>query len=155
MSARLEVIEHAELMDGLMALTDDNLGLSHQLLQKVIKRTEYEVKATLEEISKNLDVEKRRAASKARRTINKNMKLGSLHPKKPAYTAAHHLVAWCDPRAQAALEILIRYDIDVHDEVNAEYLPCYEKHTPHDDMLNAKPHSKTHTDYYYENVKRR
>ena len=54
MSIELELIEQDELLDGLMALTGYNLGLSHQLLDKVIKKTECEVQTTLKEIAKIL-----------------------------------------------------------------------------------------------------
>jgi len=38
MSIELELIEQDELLDGLMTLIGHNLGLSHQLLAKVIKK---------------------------------------------------------------------------------------------------------------------
>ena len=37
MDIELELIEKSELLENLMVLTNDNLGLSHQLLSKVIK----------------------------------------------------------------------------------------------------------------------
>ena len=43
MDVELELIEKHQLLEDLMALTGNNLGLSHQLLSKVIKKTEQEV----------------------------------------------------------------------------------------------------------------
>ena len=43
---KLELIEQKELLEGLLQLTNDNLGLSHELLNKVIKKTTWEVQTT-------------------------------------------------------------------------------------------------------------
>ncbi|MCF6254867.1 MAG: hypothetical protein L3J98_06100 [Gammaproteobacteria bacterium] len=87
----LELIEQNELLDGLMTLTGHNIGLSHQLLQKVIKKTEYEVQTTLKEIASNIDREKRNARRRALYALNRNMRLSPNHPpktqkhRKPSY----------------------------------------------------------------------
>ncbi len=152
MSVEFELIEQEELLEGIMLLTNNNLGLSHQLLEQVIKKTTSEVQKILKELEKNIDVEKRRAKRKANRTINKNMRLSANHPTKPLFTAAHHLVAWNDPRAEKALRILMKWGISPHNEVNSVYLPLHEKHTPHKDIPNAIAHSKIHTGFYHINV---
>ena len=152
MSIELELIEQDELLDGLMALTGYNLGLSHQLLDKVIKKTEYEVQTTLKEIANNIDREKRNARRRALYALNKNMRLSSNHPPKPKNTASHHIVALTDPRAERALRILLRWSIDFNDEANGVNLPRYKKYVPHNSMSDAIAHSQIHTENYHENV---
>lgn len=71
---------------------------------------------------------------------------------RPDYVALHHIVAWGDSRAQVALEILLKWNIDPHDVTNLVYLPRFVKHTPHFDMPNAIAHSRAHTNVYYKNV---
>jgi len=44
MSIEFELIEQSEMLEGLMTLTGDNIGLSHQLLQKVIKKQRLKLK---------------------------------------------------------------------------------------------------------------
>ena len=148
----LELIEQGELLDGLMTLTDHNLGLSYQLLQKVIKKTEYEVQTTLKEIANNIDREKRNARRRALYALNRNMRLSPNHSSKPKNTASHHIVALTDPRAKQALEILMKWGIDFNDEANGVNLPRYKKHVPHDSMPAAIAHSQIHTEMYHENV---
>jgi len=152
MPVELELIEQDELLEGLMALTGDNLGLSHQLLAKVIKKTECEVQTTLQEIADNIDKETRNARRRALYALNKNMRLSSNYSTKPKCTAAHHIVAWCDQRARVALNILVKWNIDIHGVANGVYLPRFEKHIPHKDMQNSIAHSKIHTDFYHANV---
>jgi len=152
MPVELELIEQDELLEGLMSLTGNNLGLSCELLKKVIKKTECEIQTTLKEIADNVDVETRRARRRALYALNKNMSVSANHPLKPRFSAAHHIVAWNDSRAEKALKILIKWDIDVHDEINSVYLPRYEKHTPHKNMPDAVAHSKMHTNFYHINV---
>ncbi len=105
MNAELELIEQDELLDGLMTLTGHNLGLSHQLLEKVIKKTEYEVQTTLKEIANNIDREKRNARRRALYALNRNMRLSPNHPPKPKNTASHHIVALTDRRAERAFKV--------------------------------------------------
>jgi len=152
MSIKLELIERDELLDGLMSLTGSNLGLSHQLLKKVIEKTECEVKTTLKEIADNIDRETRNARRRGIYQLNRNMVLSSSHPVKPKHTAAHHIVALTDSRAKNALEILLRWGISFNGEANAVYLPRYKKHVPHKLMPNAIAHSQTHTETYHANV---
>lgn len=152
MSIELEIIKQEELLEGLMSLTDGNIGLSHQLLKKVIKKTEYEVKTTLKEIEGNIDRETRNARRRATYALNRNIHLSSKHPSKPANTAAHHIAALSDPRAKRALEILLSWGIDFNDEVNGIYMPRFIKHVPHSSMPNATAHSQVHTDQYHANV---
>ena len=152
MDVELELIEKTELLEDLMALTNNNLGLSHQLLAKVIKKTEQEVKITLKEIANNIDREKRNARRRGTYALNRNMCTSSCHSAKPEGTAAHHIVALTDPRARRALEILLKWGIDFNHEANGVNLPRYKRHVPHKDMPNAIAHSQTHTDIYHENV---
>ncbi len=148
----LELIEQDELLDGLMTLTGHNLGLSYQLLEKVIKKTEHEVQTTLKEIASNIDREKRNARRRALYALNRNMRLSPNHPPKPKNTASHHIVALADPRAERALRILVKWGIDFNDEANGVNLPRYKKHVPHNAMPDAVAHSQTHTADYHDNV---
>jgi len=148
----LELIEQDELLDGLMTLTGHNLGLSYQLLEKVIKKTEHEVQTTLKEIASNIDREKRNARRRALYALNRNMRLSSNHPPKPKNTASHHIVALTDRRAERALRILVKWGIDFNDEENGVNLPRYKKYVPHDAMPAAIAHSQIHTEIYHENV---
>ncbi len=148
----VELVEQEELLDGLMTLTGHNLGLSHQLLEKVIKKTEYEVQTTLKEIADNIDREKRNARRRALYALNRNMCLSPNHPPKPKNTASHHIVALTDPRAKQALEILMKWGIGFNDEANGINLPRYKKHVPHGSMPDAIAHSQIHTEDYHENV---
>ncbi len=152
MDVELELIEKTELLEDLMALTNNNLGLSHQLLAKVIKKTEQEVKITLKEIANNIDREKRNARRRGTYALNRNMCTSSCHSAKPEGTAAHHIVALTDPRARRALEILLKWGIDFNHEANGVNLPRYKRHVPHQSMPNAIAHSQTHTDIYHDNV---
>jgi hypothetical protein len=91
MSIKLELIEQDELLDGLMTLTGHNLGLSHQLLDKVIKKTEHEVQTTLKEMANNIDRKKRNPRRRALYALNRNMRLSLNHRpetqehRKPSY----------------------------------------------------------------------
>jgi hypothetical protein len=59
MMQTVRLIEEEELLEGLMLITDGNLGLSHELLKKVIQKTEWELKKTLQEMRENIAVEVR------------------------------------------------------------------------------------------------
>jgi len=152
MNVELELIEQDELLDGLMTLTNGNIGLSHQLLNKVIKKTEYEVKTTLKEIADNIKRETRNARRRGMYHLNRNMYLSSNHPTKPINTAAHHIAALTDPRATKALEILLKWGIDFNDEANGVNMPQFIKYLPHSSMPNAAAHTQVHTDEYHANV---
>jgi len=152
MSVELGLIEQDELLEGLMSLTGNNLGLSCELLKKVIKKTECEIQTTLKEIADNIDVETRCARCRASYALNKNMRLSSNHSKKPKHTAGHHIVALADRRAEQALRILLKWGVDFNDEANAVYLPQFKKHVPHKSMPDAIAHSQTHTEVYHQNV---
>ncbi|PCI11847.1 MAG: hypothetical protein COB71_11060 [Thiotrichales bacterium] len=152
MDVKLELIEQHELLEDLMALTHNNLGLSHQLLSKVIKKTENEVKVTLKEMADNIDREKRNARRRGMYALNRNMCSSSCHSAKPKGTAAHHIVALTDSRAERALKVLLKWDIDFNHEANGVNLPRFKQHVPHDFMPNAIAHSQTHTEMYHENV---
>jgi len=47
---KLELIEEAEMLDGLLVLTSGNLGAAHALLEKTIKETVKAIKATLQQV---------------------------------------------------------------------------------------------------------
>lgn len=126
MDVELELIETHELLEDLMVLTNNNLGLSHQLLSKVIKKTEQEVKTTLKEIADNIDREKRNARRRGMYALNRNMCSGSCCSVKPEGTAAHHIVALTDPRAEKSLKILLKWGIDFNNETNGVYLPQFK-----------------------------
>ncbi len=152
MDVELELIEKHQLLEDLMALTGNNLGLSHQLLSKVVKKTEQEVSITLKEMASNIDREKRNARRRGMYALNRNMCASTCHSTKPIGTAAHHIVALTDPRARRALEILLKWDINFNHEANGVYLPKFKKHVPHKTMPNAIAHSQTHTNDYHANV---
>ncbi len=82
MAIELELIKQEDMLEGLMSLTNDNIGLSHQLLKKVIKKTEYEVRTTLKEIAADIDRETRNARRRAQYALNRNMRLSPNHPPK-------------------------------------------------------------------------
>lgn len=152
MSTELELIEQDELLDGLMTLTGHNLGLSHQLLQKAIKKTECEIQTTLKEIANNIDKEKCNARRRGMYALNKNMCLSPNHPPKPKNTATHHIVALTDRRAEKTLRILLKWNIGFNHEANGVNLPRYKKHVPHKSMPGAIAHSQIHTADYHDNV---
>ncbi len=149
---QLEIIEEEELLEGLLQITAGNLGLSHQLLYKVIDRTREDVKEILNDISNDIDRAKRHARRRAQRQSRKNLKLSGRYEKWYKNVSIHHIVAWGDTRALRALHILIKYGILPNDEVNLVLLPKYKEHKPHPKMENAKAHSEIHTDGYYEGV---
>jgi hypothetical protein len=149
---QLEILEEEELLEGLLQITAGNLGLSHQLLYKVIDRTREEVKGVLSDINQNMDRAKRHARRRAQRQSRKNLKLSGRYEQWYKNVSIHHIVAWGDRRAQDALAILIRYGIMPNDEANLVLLPRYREHTPHPQIKNAKSHSETHTDEYYDGV---
>lgn len=66
--------------------------------------------------------------------------------------AAHHIVAWDDPRASKARLRLAGFGIDIDHEANGVFLPRFAKHTPMDAMPKAEAHTKTHTSEYFLNV---
>jgi len=148
----LEIIEQEEMLAGLMTLTDGNMGLSYSLLNKVIKKTELEVKATLKDIADNIDKEKRSALRRIRAELNKNMLLSPNHLPKPKFTANHHIAAATDSRAEKALKILLKWGINFNHGANGVQLPQYKKHVPHKSMPKAIAHSQTHTNMYHTNV---
>ncbi len=152
MNMEPELIEPHELLEDLMVLTNNNLGLSHQLLARVIKKTELEVKTTLKEIANNIDREKRNARRRGIYVLNKNMRQSANHAIKPEGTSAHHIVALTDIRAKVALEVLLKWGIDFNDEANGVNLPRYQKYLPHKSMPNAISHSQIHTGNYHDNV---
>ncbi|EOG5907665.1 AHH domain-containing protein, partial [Vibrio vulnificus] len=51
--------------------------------------------------------------------------------KRPANTAAHHIVSWDHPRAAKARIRLAAFGIDIDHEANGVYLPRFKKHIPH------------------------
>ncbi len=52
MHIELELIEQEELLEGIMLLTDNNFGLSHQLLEQVIKKQQMRFKQPLKSLKK-------------------------------------------------------------------------------------------------------
>jgi hypothetical protein len=131
---------------------EGNLGLSHQLLYKVIDRTREEVKEILSDINQNIDRAKRHARRRAQRQSRKNLKLSGRYEQWYKNVSIHHIVAWGDERARRALGILLKYGIMPNDEANLVLLPKYKDHTPHPKMENAKAHSEIHTEVYHRDV---
>lgn len=72
--------------------------------------------------------------------------------KRGENVAAHHIVAWDDPRASKARLRLAGFGIDIDHEANGVFLPRFAKHTPMDTMPKAEAHTKTHTNEYFLNV---
>ena len=144
-------IEEEELLDGLLRLTNNNLGLAHELLQKIIKKHDWELKKTLQEMKDNISWEIRNARRRIQYRASTNL-LAFFEGLKPDNVAAHHIVACTDWRAQVALQILLKWGIDPHDVANLIYLPRFVRHTPHSAMPRAYAHSKVHTQIGHENV---
>jgi len=170
----LKLIEEEELLAGLLILTKNNLGKASILLGKVKKETVKAIRAqikqdntpqldaaiketakrkTLNRFEGDLKRELNLARRRAQYALKNNMAQSVHHPdKRPRNTAAHHLVALTDPRAQVALQILTNFNISANNSANGVDLPRYEKDRNHKDMPNAIAHSKTHTNVYFANV---
>ena len=63
-------------------------------------------------------------------------------------SAAHHIVAGADPRAQAARDILKKHNIDINDARNGIFL----KHTSRSSKQAGAYHREIHTNKYYDHV---
>ena len=66
---------------------------------------------------------------------------------RPTGAAAHHIVAFDDPRALAAQEVLEQYDVGINNAENGVYLP--------DSVDSPAPgvyHRGVHTNLYYSEV---
>ena len=70
---------------------------------------------------------------------------------RPANSAAHHIVAGCDPRAAQARAILRREGIDINEASNGVFLPSKSSVA----RPPATTHSRVHTDRYYREVEQR
>ena len=68
----------------------------------------------------------------------------------PANSAAHHIVAWDDPRAEISRQILNEFDIDIDSAYNAAILPQGSKSQA--DILQMAYHRSLHSKKYYENL---
>ena len=146
----IRFVEEKVLLEGLLQITRNNLGAAHSLLDRVIEKTREEFATTLREIQNNIGPELRNARRRATYRFRKSA--GPYSGMRPEDMDLHHLVAGWDERAVRALQILLQYGIDPHSAINSAYLPRSVKRTPHPDMPNARAHSKTHTDFYHENV---
>lgn len=146
----VQFLEEEELLEGLVQLTGGKLGIAHALLQEIIEKTDQELRKTLQEIATDVPAAVRKARRRISKRANDNMLafLGA----RPDNVALHHIVAWGDSRAQVALEILLKWNVDPHDLPNLVYLPRFARHTPHPAMLEAVAHCRVHTNSYYANV---
>jgi hypothetical protein len=148
----LEIVylDEKELLEGLLQITQGNLGKAHSLLDRVIKVTAEEFETTRTELKNNISRELRNARRRARYRFKKNM--GAYSGARPEDMDLHHLAAGWDMRAQLAFRILLQFGIDPHSAVNGAYIPRSVRRTPHPDMPDAPAHSTIHTDFYHENV---
>ncbi|MBI3562547.1 MAG: AHH domain-containing protein [Gammaproteobacteria bacterium] len=145
------LVEEEELLDGLLQLTNNNMGIAKVLFARIIQKHDWELKKTLQEMKDNIGPEIRKARREVQYQASENL-LAFLESLRPDDVAVHHLVAWSDPRAARALEILLKWGIDPHDVPNLIYLPRFVRHTPHSAMPQAYAHSKVHTKIGHENV---
>lgn len=76
-------------------------------------------------------------------------KTGQCRPKN---VAAHHIVSWKDIRAAKSRMRLSAFRIDIDSAENGVFLPRWNKHVPHSQMVEAYSHSCIHTSFYYLNV---
>ena len=65
-------------------------------------------------------------------------------------SAAHHIVAGSDTRAQTARDILAKHNIDINDARNGIFL----KHISKTSKQAGPYHRSIHTNKYYDNVNR-
>ncbi len=70
---------------------------------------------------------------------------------RPSRSAAHHIVAWDDPRAAESRAILKRAGVDIDSADNGVFLP---RGSAAARGTGKTPHSRVHTDRYYEEVRR-
>ena len=68
---------------------------------------------------------------------------------RPAESAAHHIVAGADHRAEASRKILQGFDIGIDDAVNGVFLP---RNLAAANPTGAAVHSNIHTKLYHETV---
>jgi len=80
------------------------------------------------------------------RILGQNLAAESLLAR-PAGTAAHHIVAWDDPRAAVARSVLQRFGIGIDDAANGAFLPRNLRIPG-----TGTAHSIIHTDAYYKRV---
>jgi hypothetical protein len=148
----LEIVylDEKELLEGLLQITQGNLGAAHSLLDRVFKVTHEMLEPRLQELQSNLDRELRNAADRAADRFKKSM--GAYPGAKPEGMDLHHLVSWGHSRAEKALAILLQFGIDPHSAANGAYMPRSVGHTPHPDMPNAYAHNRVHRNIYHDNV---
>jgi hypothetical protein len=150
------LIEEEELLDGLLQLTNNNMDIAKALFARIIKKHDWELKKTLQEMKDNIGSEIRKARRQVQYRANDNLLkfLKRLQPTflRPRSVAVHHIVAWTDWRAEVALKILLKWSIDPHDVPNLIYLPRFVRHVPHSAMPKAYAHSLVHTDIGHQNV---
>ena len=77
--------------------------------------------------------------------LGKNMEAAGM--KRPPDTAAHHIVATGDSRAQQARELLKKFKIDINDAKNGVFLPHGSEST-----ARGTKHQKVHTGAYFMRV---
>lgn len=71
---------------------------------------------------------------------------------RPSGTAAHHIVAWDDPRAGGSRGVLARAGIGIDEAVNGVFLPRGSRFPGA--KLGVTPHSRVHTSRYYRELER-
>lgn len=74
---------------------------------------------------------------------------------RPVKMSAHAIVSGRHKKAKIAREILADFGIRIDDPDNGVFLPTKTAYTPHDDMPDAHPHSRVHTERYYINITNR
>jgi len=148
----LEIVylDEKELLEGLLQITQGNLGKAHSLLDRVFAVTQEMLQLRLKELQSNIGQELRNAADRAADRFKKSM--GAYSGARPEDMDLHHLVSWGHRRAELALRILLQFGIDPHSAANGAYMPRSVGHTPHPDMPNAYPHNKVHRNIYHDNV---
>jgi hypothetical protein len=83
--------------------------------------------------------------------LAENMKKARMGELPPGHDA-HHIVAWNDPRAEVARDILAEASIGINDAQNGIYLPKTSENT----IVEAfERHQTIHTDKYYEELTQR
>ncbi len=143
-------LDEKELLEGLLQITQGNLGAAHSLLGQVFDVTQEMLQPKLKELAGNLKAELHNAENRVTKQFKASM---SKYPGlRPEDMDLHHLASWRHSRAAKALRILIQFGIDPHSAANGAYLPRSRGHTPHPDMPNAYAHNRIHTNMYHDNV---
>jgi hypothetical protein len=147
-------VSEVEFRSGLLQVVDGDKREADRLFDEYKKVLKEEITQAKHAKSKNKTKHQiayerlmRREKRRHYRKLRRNMK-----SKKPAYTAAHHVVPVFDRRGAIARKILRDFGIDLNDGDNGVFLPRYKTDVPHPNMKEAYAHSIIHTDFYYANV---